>query len=317
MSYDATRGLTVAPEQEQTAITTAADFNGLSPFEVLAPADQRLPFVFNSPHSGCQYPKAFLEASRLDALSIRSSEDSFVDQLFAHVVPLGAPMLRAHFPRAFLDVNREPYELDPKMFSERLPSYANTRSIRVAGGLGTIPKIVSENHNIYRHNLPVAEALFRIEEIYKPYHSTLTRLLAQTHVTFGYAILIDCHSMPSQQRGPGTESKPDFILGDRFGTSCDPSLTETAVDLLTDLGYSVSCNKPYAGGFITEHYGRPARNLHALQIEINRNLYMDEETQTHHGGFHKLAEDLAHFSAELTAMPDFAFLPDEESLAAE
>lgn len=308
-------------ETGQTTEHRIADFNGLPPFEVMAPADQRLPFVFNSPHSGCQYPKTFLAESRLDPVSIRRSEDCYVDQLFTHVVPLGSPLLRAHFPRAYLDVNREPYELDPKMFDERLPSYANTRSIRVAGGLGTVPKIVSENHDIYRHRLPVGEALYRIEEIYKPYHSTLTRLLAQTHVTFGYSILVDCHSMPSLVRSSSNETKPDFILGDRFGTSCAPHLTETARDLLTKMGYRVSCNKPYAGGFITEHYGRPQRHLHALQIEINRGLYMDEATQQPHQGFTKLSQDLARFTAELTAMPDQAFLPesaaDNDSLAAE
>ena len=239
------------------------DFNGLPAFDVLCPADQRVPYVFNSPHSGRQYSQQFLASSRLDESAIRRSEDAFVDDLFAHVVPLGAPMLRAHFPRAYLDVNREPYELDPKMFDGRLPSYANIRSIRVAGGLGTVARIVSENHEIYRHRLPVEEALNRIEEIYKPYHSTLRRLLAQTHVTFGYAVLIDCHSMPSSVKCQTTDVRPDFILGDRYGTSCNSELTEYACSVLRDMGYSVSRNKPYAGGFITEHYGRPARGLHA------------------------------------------------------
>ncbi|WP_417687206.1 N-formylglutamate amidohydrolase [Roseibium sp.] len=287
----------------------------MPPFEVLAPADQRLPFVFNSPHSGCQYPKSFLNASRLDERSIRRSEDAFVDNLFRHVVPLGAPLLRAHFPRAYLDVNREPYELDPKMFDGRLPSYANVRSIRVAGGLGTVARIVSESHEIYRHRLPVSEALMRIEGIYKPYHSALRRLLAQTHVTFGYAVLIDCHSMPSTVRCQSSNQRPDFILGDRYGTSCSPDLTEYAASILEGLGYSVSRNKPYAGGFITEHYGRPARGLHALQLEINRGIYMDEPSHTPHAGFERLKQDLAIFARELTAMPDAGLAID--AMAAE
>ncbi|WP_417667750.1 N-formylglutamate amidohydrolase [Roseibium sp.] len=291
------------------------DFNGLPPFEILAPADQRLPFVFNSPHSGCQYPKSFIEASRLDERAIRRSEDAFVDSLFSHVVPLGAPMLRAHFPRAYLDVNREPYELDPKMFDGRLPSYVNSRSIRVAGGLGTVARIVSESHEIYRHRLPVGEALMRIEEIYKPYHSALRRILAQTHVSFGYAVLIDCHSMPSTVRCQNSNKRPDFILGDRYGTSCSPDLTEYAATLLEDMGYTVSRNKPYAGGFITEHYGRPGRGLHALQIEINRGIYMDEPAHTPHGGFQKLKNDLAIFARDLTAMPDAGLAID--AMAAE
>lgn len=292
-----------------------ADFNGRPPFEVLTPADQRLPFVFNSPHSGCQYPRSFLQASRLDERTIRRSEDAFVDQLFTHVVPLGAPMLRAHFPRAYLDVNREPYELDPKMFEDRLPPYANVRSIRVAGGLGTIARIVSDNQEIYRHRLPVSEALWRIEEIYKPYHTTLRRLLAQTHVTFGFAVLIDCHSMPSTVRHASTDTKPDFILGDRYGTSCAPELVDYASALLRSLGYKVSRNTPYAGGFITEHYGRPNRSLHALQIEINRGLYMDETTHMPNRHFVRLQNDLAIFARELTAMPDHPF--QEEAQAAE
>ncbi len=295
--------------------TEKADFNGLPPFEVITPADQRLPFVFNSPHSGCQYPSSFLQASRLDGRMIRKSEDAFVDSLFAHVVPLGAPLLRAHFPRAYLDVNREPYELDPKMFEDRVPAYANVRSIRVAGGLGTVARVVSESHEIYRHRLPVSEALMRIEEIYKPYHSTLRRLLAQTHVTFGHAILIDCHSMPSTVRCQTNDLRPDFILGDRYGTSCAPELSECAASILRAMGYSVSRNKPYAGGFITEHYGRPARGLHALQIEINRGLYMNESTHTPIPGFNSLYADLEQFAKELTAMPDVAFAGD--SIAAE
>ena len=293
----------------------AADFNGNPPFEVLAPGEQRLPFVFNSPHSGSQYPRSFLESSRLDEHAIRRSEDAFVDSLFKHVVPFGSPLLRAHFPRAYLDVNREPYELDPKMFDGRLPPYANVRSIRVAGGLGTLARIVSDSHEIYRHRLPVTEALMRIEGIYKPYHSALRRLLAQTHVTFGYAVLIDCHSMPSTIRCQNSESRPDFILGDRFGTSCSLELTEYAASILSGMGYTVSRNKPYAGGFITEHYGRPERGLHALQIEINRGLYMDEATHKPHHGFANLQNDLAEFSKELTAMPDASL--SIESLAAE
>ncbi|SHM45042.1 N-formylglutamate amidohydrolase [Roseibium suaedae] len=286
------------------------DFNGHPPFEVLAPAEQRLPYVFNSPHSGCQYPQSFLESSRLDGQAIRRSEDAFVDHLFSHVVPLGAPMLRAHFPRAYLDVNREPYELDPKMFEDRLPPYANVRSIRVAGGLGTVARVVSESHEIYKHRLPVSEAMYRIEEIYKPYHTTLRRMLAQTHVTFGYAILIDCHSMPSTIRCQSTDIRPDFILGDRYGTSCSQELTSYAASILIGMGYTVNRNKPYAGGFITEHYGRPTRGLHALQVEMNRGLYMDESTQRPHAGLLELKANLEAFARELTSMPDSSFAAD-------
>lgn len=264
-------------------------------FEVREPEMQRIPFVFNSPHSGRAYAPSFLEQSRLDALSIRRSEDHFVDELFHCVTDLGAPLLRAHFPRAFLDVNREPYELDPRMFDGPLPPYANIGSMRVAGGLGTVPRLVAENMEIYRGRLPIADALERIETIYKPYHACLRRLIARTHVQFGLAILIDCHSMPGNIRLAGSGQRPDFIIGDRYGTSAPADLSQMAVSLLEDLGFSVARNKPYAGGFITEHYGRPARGLHALQIEINRSLYIDEVTLRKKPGFSKLADAIRAF----------------------
>ncbi|HEV7309849.1 N-formylglutamate amidohydrolase [Ensifer sp.] len=268
-------------------------------FEVLEPPIQRIPFVFNSPHSGRYYPQSFLDQSRLDALSIRRSEDHYVDELFQNATFLGAPMLLAHFPRAFLDVNREPYELDPRMFEGPLPPHANISSMRVAGGLGTIPRLVAENMEIYRQRLPVEDALTRIETIYKPYHATLRKLIARTHVQFGMSVLIDCHSMPGNVHLPGSGQRPDFIIGDRYGTSAAGELSRAAVDLLQQLGYSVVRNKPYAGGFITEHYGRPTRGLHALQIEINRALYVDETTLVRKPGFGALVADLTTFVAAL------------------
>lgn len=262
------------------------------PFEILKPADHRAPIVFNSPHSGRYYPEAFLKRSRLDSVAIRRSEDMMVDELFRPVVDCGAPLVRALYPRAYLDVNREPFELDPKMFSGRLPPFANSRSLRVAGGLGTIPKVVCDTAAIYRAPWPVDHALQRIDRIYRPYHEALRRILAETHVAFGSAILIDCHSMPSILRNGEGGARPDFVLGDRFGTSCMPALVEQASAILRSLGYTVCRNKPYAGGFITEHYGRPHRGLHALQIEVNRALYMDETKLELHSGFGKLQNNI-------------------------
>ena len=273
----------------------AADTSENSDFEVLEPVSQTLPLVFNSPHSGRRYPQDFLEGSRLDALAIRRSEDHYVDELFSVAPALGAPMLVAHFPRAFLDVNREPYELDPRMFEGPLPSYANINSIRVAGGLGTVPRVVAENMEIYRHRMPVADALDRIETIYKPYHACLRRLVVRTHVAFGFAVLIDCHSMPGNIRVAGSGVRPDFIIGDRYGTSASGELSRTATRLLEDMGFSVVRNKPYAGGFITEHYGRPAKGLHALQIEVNRGLYVDEATLAKRPDFAVLKTAIAGF----------------------
>lgn len=266
------------------------------PFETVAPFDQTRPFVFNSPHSGRIYPDEFTQSSRLEKDHIRLSEDFFVDRLFANVPQKGVPLLKANFPRAWLDVNREPYELDPKMFDGPLPSYANISSIRVAGGLGTVPKIVAENREIYRHRLPVQEGLERIEKVYRPYHETLRKLIARTHAKFGYAVLVDCHSMPSNMNNVSGKYRPDFIIGDRYGVSARSSLTQIALLILSNMGYQVTSNKPYAGGFITEHYGRPTKNLHALQIEINRGLYVDEKSFELRPGFDKLVEDLTLFS---------------------
>ena len=272
-----------------------ANLFGREPFEVKMAPSQSVPLVFNSPHSGRCYPQAFLDQSRLDARRIRKSEDFYVDELFAHAVSVGAPLLVAHFPRADLDVNREPYELDPKMFAGRLPSYANIASTRVAGGLGTVPRLVAENVEIYAHPLRVGEALTRIETIYRPYHACLRQLVARTHARFGQAVLFDCHSMPASVRAASSTVRPDFIIGDRYGTSASQELSRAAALFLQQLGYNVTRNKPYAGGFITEHYGRPARGLHALQIEVNRGLYFDEELLEKRPGFEMLASDLAQF----------------------
>jgi N-formylglutamate amidohydrolase len=282
-------------------------------FEVLAPAEQRLPVVLNSPHSGCCYPPQFLAASRLDKRAIRRSEDSFVDELFAPAAALGAPMLRANFPRAWIDVNREPYELDPKMFCGSLPLYANVRSVRVAGGLGTIARIVSESEEIYAEPLHVEEGLARIDAVYKPYHRTLRDLMVGTHGLFGFAVLVDCHSMPSTVRGGAARLRPDIVLGDRYGTSCAGELTDVVAQFLSRLGYSVSRNKPYAGGFITEHYGQPSRCLHAMQIEVNRCLYMDERTLQKTAGFTRLLADLTRLFAELAKAFNAGLLTQAEA----
>ncbi len=262
------------------------------PFSVVRPAELKVPLVFNSPHSGRNYPSTFLAASRLDAHTLRRSEDAFVEELFGFVADLGAPLLHAHFPRAYLDVNREPYELDPILFRDGLPHYANTQSVRVVGGLGTIARIVSESDEIYREPLSVEAALERISRLYTPYHETLAALLLEAKREFGLAVLIDCHSMPSSPTADRTAGRPDFVLGDRFGTSCSAELTRLAASTLEAQGYAVALNKPYAGGYITEHYGRPHKAQHVLQIEINRALYMNETSFAKSQGFDRLREGL-------------------------
>ena len=273
---------------------TADDLVQLDPpCDIHRPRTVTLPLVFSSPHSGSYYPQSFVEQSRLDARALRRSEDAFVDSLFLPVAAMGAPLIAARFPRAYLDLNREPYELDPQMFDGRLPPFANTRSMRVAGGLGTIPRIVGEAQEIYAQRLPATEATRRVETLYKPYHSALRRLMDQAHAEFGFAILIDCHSMPSSSFGKDEPARADVVLGDRFGTSCSGLITDALESELRGRGLSVLRNKPYAGGFITEHYGRPARDRHAIQIEINRSLYMDERTLERHAGFERIAAILA------------------------
>lgn len=289
------------------------DFAGGPAFEVLSPVRRTLPFVLNSPHSGNLYPSDFLAASRLDCVAIRRSEDSYVDELVEPAAALGAPLMRANFPRAWLDVNREPYELDPKMFDGTLPTYANIRSVRVAGGLGTIARIVSESEEIYAGPFPVEQALARIDAVYKPYHRSLRQLVMDTRTAFGVAVLIDCHSMPSTVRGGHARIRPDIVLGDRYGTSCASELTDLCAQLLTRRGYSVSRNKPYAGGFITEHYGQPGRGLHAMQLEINRCLYMDERTLEKSSGFGRLRNDLAALVRDLGSAFEQGFLARPEA----
>ena len=267
-----------------------------TPFEVIEPAEQTAPFIFNSPHSGRIYPKAFLAASRLSLAALRKSEDTFVEQLFAPVVSLGAPLMHAHFPRAYLDVNREPYELDPALIAESLPRYANTRSVRVVGGLGTIARIVTESEEIYRGPVALGDALARIDTLYKPYHAALNALMDTSIAKFGRAVLIDCHSMPSNPLYESGGLRPDFVLGDRFSTSCNPGFTRLVAEQLKGMGYVVAFNKPYAGGFITEHYGRPGKRRHALQIEVNRALYLNETSYRRSKDFDTLRADIARLA---------------------
>jgi N-formylglutamate amidohydrolase len=269
-----------------------------TPFEIRAPQALAGPLVVNSPHSGRCYPPSLLEQSRLDERGLRRSEDFLVDHLVGDAPGLGAPLLLAHFPRAYLDVNREPYELDPRMFEGRLPSFANTRSLRVAGGLGTIPRVVGDGQEIYRRRLAVAEALGRIDAIYRPYHLALRGLVQDALRAFGEAVLVDCHSMPSASLGHEPSVRPDIVLGDRFGTSCAPQVVDAAEDIFRGLGYVVARNRPYAGGFITEHYGQPSAGVHSLQIEVNRALYMDEAALEANSGCEALKGDMTRFMGD-------------------
>ena len=262
---------------------------------IAAPAVQTIPLVLASPHSGRDYPREFVAQSALDALTLRRSEDSFVDELFAAAPEKGAPLLSAQFPRAYLDVNREPYELDPAMFEDVLPDHVLTDTPRVAAGLGTIARQVASGSEIYRHKLRFAEAERRIHALYRPYHLALGELIHQTKTRFGRCMLLDCHSMPSiggpADSDSGTE-RVDFVLGDCFGRSCAPEVTDWVERFLHQSGYCVIRNSPYAGGYTTRHYGNPGNGVHALQIEINRRLYMNETSHHKHEGFDGLRRHL-------------------------
>lgn len=283
-----------------------------APYEIAMPARQTLPLVVASPHSGLVYPPEFLSASRLDRDRLRRSEDAFVDEIFAGAVTLGVPLLKANFPRAFIDCNREAFELDPTMFAEPLPEWVNMRSPRVAAGLGTIPRIVSSGEEIYGRKLSFAEVRERIERYYRPYHEALGELVVETQKHFGYCILIDAHSMPSAG-GPGLPDqgvrRTDVVLGDCFGTACAAIVSARVRETLEPLGYRIAHNDPYAGGFVTQHYGRPLESVHALQIEINRALYMDEQAIRPAPGLAQLARDMDRAIEALGAIDRSAFLP--------
>lgn len=273
--------------------------------EILTPRQQTAPLVFSSPHSGTNYTPDFLSASRLNAFDLRRSEDSYVNELFARAPYLGAPLMHALFPRAYIDPNREPYELDPNMFYGALPNYVKTRSDRARAGFGTIARVVANGAEIYRDKLHFSEATARIKRYYEPYHATLRRLINETREHFGFTILIDCHSMPSvgglSDRDAGLK-RADIVLGDRFGSACAAEVTDHAEKTLRDLGFRVARNEPYAGAYTTTHYGKPGDSVHALQIEINRALYMEEGRYTRSQGHSELTERLGDFVRGMAAI---------------
>jgi len=276
--------------------------------EVIEPAELTTPLIFASPHSGRRYPAEFLRMSRLDRHGLRQSEDGYVDLIFDDAPRFGAPFLRALFPRAYVDVNRSVDELDPRMFADSLPRTADIRSSRVLAGLGVIPRIVSDGHDIYSRKLRLLEAKKRLKSCYEPYHEALSGLIEKSYAKFGCAVLIDCHSMPSAGGAPLTpgDRQIDFVLGDRFGSSCAPSLVEHN---LAKFGYSVSRNAPYAGGYVAASYGQPAQGVHIIQVEINRALYFDEKRLARNAGFEILRDKMHILMHELTRVDPAALTP--------
>ncbi|MBB2203018.1 N-formylglutamate amidohydrolase [Gluconacetobacter tumulisoli] len=269
------------PDRVASAPLHGRDDTRLAPFMVTAPRGDPVPVVVASPHSGRAYPQAFLTLSRLDLATLRRSEDFHVDDLVARAPDLGASLICATFPRIYCDPNREAWELDPTMFSERLPDGCNTATARVRAGLGTIPRLSATGVPIYRGRIPFAEGRERIRTCWVPYHDALSALIDRVVAVHGACLLVDCHSMPGQM---GRDA-PDFILGDAWGTSCAPAITTAAEAALRAHGFRTCRNTPYAGGYVTRTYGRPRNGVHALQIEVSRALYMDEARLEKGDGF--------------------------------
>ncbi len=283
---------------------TRGSFEDRKAVEVLAPETIVSPVIFASPHSGRDYPADLLRKTRLDRHQLRQSEDCYVDLIFDEAPAYGAPLVRALFPRAYVDVNRSRDELDPRMFADNLPKDADTRSSRVIAGLGAIPRIVADGQDIYNRKLYFADANRRLEDCYDPYHAALSELIDEARAQFGCAIVIDCHSMPSAGGAPfrSGEAPIDFVLGDRFGSSCAPFITELTEETLCGLDYEVARNAPYAGGFVAASYGRPVKGVHILQIEINRALYLDERRITRTTGFDHLRKTMTRLIERLTKL---------------
>ena len=282
-------------------------------FHVAMPIRQTTPVLVASPHSGRTYTPEFVASSRLSSETLRRSEDSFVDELFASATDTGMPLLHAEFPRVYCDVNREAWELDPAMFADKLPPWCNVSSARVTAGFGTIARLVSSGEPIYRDRLTFTQAEQRIQTCWQPYHHALGSLIESTRAAYGACLLLDAHSMPSNTgASPHTDIRrnPDFVLGDAFGTSCAPQITQFVERFLRARGFRVRRNDPYAGGYVTRHYGRPSSHVHVLQVEVCRSLYMDEQRFEKLATFDDLRDHVAALLAALaTAAPSLMSHP--------
>jgi len=250
----------------------------MKPYKLLSPLKQSNCVLFNSPHSGSDYTESFIQLTDLPLQTLRSSEDLFVDQLFSPVVDLGSLMLSATFPRSFIDLNRDCEELDPLLIEDVI-AYKDT--LKVSAGLGVIPRVVADQMPIYKHRLSIDDAINRLETIYFPYHEKIKNLIEKTQNLFKKVILLDCHSMPQSSVNLARKKDPiEIVLGDCFGRSCEHEIVMELKHLLTEVGFRVSLNKPFSGGFITKNYANPLNNIHVVQIEVLRSLYSHEKQQT-------------------------------------
>lgn len=271
-------------------------------FVVQMPEMRRSCVVFASPHSGRDYTPEFLSRTVLDRVTLRSSEDAFVDQLFDSVPEFGAPLLTTDVPRAFVDLNRSPDELDPALVQGVRRTGHNPR---IASGLGVIPRVVSNGRAIYSGKLSRRDADARIAKFWHPYHAALSSLLNEAHKDFGQAILIDCHSMPHEAVdgvSRHTEKRPDIVLGDRFGAAASNDIVDQVEAAFSSAGLEVARNAPFAGAYIAQAYGRPSRRQHAIQIEIDRALYMDERRIEPNSNFDHFRDLLRGVIAEIAGL---------------
>lgn len=270
-----------------------------TPYSLTLPEERTTGVVFASPHSGREYSRGFLRRAVLDEHAIRSSEDAFVDLLFEAAPRLGAPLLAATTPRAYVDLNRGAEELDPALIEGITRSQI---SPRIASGLGIVPRVVANGRAIYRGKLSLEEAQERIARHWEPYHARLQSLLDEAHAGFGRAILVDLHSMPREAIDGMAKSgrrRPEIVLGDRFGAACDEEVMDWIERAFRDAGLHVVRNAPFAGAYITQRYGRPSRQQCAVQVEIDRSLYMNEQLVRPNGNFDNFRNLMAGVVAEI------------------
>lgn len=265
------------------------------PFLRIGPDVPASPVVLSVPHAGRFYGPALLKASRLPLRTLEALEDRLVDRLVWRAQASGAVALIACAPRAEIDLNRDPREIDPAMVTPPPPPGLVLQSPRTRGGLGLVPSRINGAGAIWHHRLPAAELARRIAEIHAPYHRALEAALAAAQGRFGVAVLLDCHSMPPQEGDAG----PAVVLGDRHGTSIAPDYVDAAVEAARASGFQVARNSPYAGGYITMRHGRPGSGIHALQLEIDRSRYLDRDLRSPGPGFDAAAEMIAHVAAAL------------------
>ncbi|SPH19762.1 hypothetical protein ASD8599_00498 [Ascidiaceihabitans donghaensis] len=271
-------------------------------YEVLHPDHHTSCVVFASPHSGRDYPWSFLRKTVLDEHTIRSSEDAFVDQLFDCAPKYGASFLKAGAPRAFIDLNRSADELDPALIEGVRKSGHNPR---IASGLGVVPRVVANGRSIYRGKIPLAEAHQRIDRYWRPYHTQLQKMLDAAHQRHGQTVLIDCHSMPHEAMdgvARGGMRRPDVVLGDRFGAAAGGEIVDRIEAAFASAGFIVTRNAPFAGAYITQAYGRPSRAQHAVQVEIDRSIYMNEQLIRPNGSFDDVRKALRTVVAEVASI---------------